>query len=218
MGQIRHIIWDWNGTLLDDTALTVRAAMAGLAAIGHPREISLEQWRQVATRPLLNTYKALMTAPLLPQHWKTIEDVWHEVYRTNFTDVQLNETTLASLDEAQSRGMTQSIVSLHRETILQEDVASFGITDRFTHITGTTQGFSEKYVSKADEVRTQLADLNLDPSQVVMIGDMIDDAAEGVAAGVEVILVPVGDTSASRLTASGYPTAESLMDAVRSLT
>jgi hypothetical protein len=44
---------------------------------------------------------------------------------------------------------------------------------------------------------------------------MADDGREGVEAGVQVILVPTGDTSKARLIASGYPVADSLLDAVR---
>ena len=44
---------------------------------------------------------------------------------------------------------------------------------------------------------------------------MKDDGDEATKAGVPVVLVPTGDTSRERLSASGYPIADSLLDAVR---
>ena len=35
--MIRHIFWDWNGTLTDDAALLYEAVNSAMTAIGHPR-------------------------------------------------------------------------------------------------------------------------------------------------------------------------------------
>jgi len=213
--RIRHIVWDWNGTLLDDTALTVRSARAALAAIGHPRQVSVADWRRIATRPLCIVYEQLVDGPLTSDQWQVVETVWARTYLDGLSGVGLNPTARAALAEAHARGITQSIVSLHTETELRAHVAALGMTDLFTHVTGSHGNWGGHRPSKAAEVRSQLADLDLPPSQALMIGDMEDDAREAGEAGTAVVLVPTGDTSEERLLASGYPVADSLIGAVR---
>jgi phosphoglycolate phosphatase-like HAD superfamily hydrolase len=214
MNDIRHIVWDWNGTLLDDTALTVRAAGAALAAIGVPRELTVEHWREIAVRPIYTTYTGLAGAELTPDQWRVIQDVWLATYVAGADAVGLNPAALAALDQATALGMTQSIVSLHKEDVLHEHAADLGIADRFTAISGTRGPWTSGNHSKAGEVRHQLSGLGIDPAHALMIGDMVDDAHQARDAGVAVVLVPSGDTSLTRLVASGYPVAESLVAAV----
>jgi len=214
---IRHIVWDWNGTLLDDTALTVRAAMAGLEAIGHPRKLSVSMWRQIATRPLRNIYSRLVDSPFDFDQWQVVEQVWLETYLAGLSHVSLNPTARIALGEAASRGITQSIVSLHVESELRAHVTALGISDLFTHISGSHVNWHGERPSKAAEVRSQLADMGVSPHQTLMVGDMEDDGREADEAGVRAVLVPTGDTSRERLVASGYPVANSLVEAVRSV-
>ena len=214
---IRHIIWDWNGTLLDDTWLTVRAASAVLDAFGKPRPLTIQMWREVATRPLIDTYVRLLGTPIDAEQWEILADVWYDTYLAGLPDVGLNPMAQQALNQAAAAGITQSIVSLHVEPQLRADVEAQGIAHLFTHISGS-DGFQGATHSKSAEVRSQLADLNVDPSEALMIGDMAGDAREADEAGVRVILVPTGDTSRERLIASGYPVADSLVDAVRLVT
>jgi len=201
--------------LLDDTGLTVRAAMASLAAIGHPMTLTVDRWRQIATRPISDVYEALVHAPLTPDQWQVVEDVWLETYVSGLPDVRLNPMAMIALDAAASHGATQSIVSLHLQSELRDHVAALGIADRFTHISGSHGDWVGARPSKAIEVATQLADLGIGASEALMIGDMADDGREAGEAGVAVVLVPTGDTSRERLVASGFPVADSLIEAVR---
>ncbi|MDR2895118.1 MAG: hypothetical protein LBV30_00465, partial [Propionibacteriaceae bacterium] len=92
-----HIIWDWNGTLLADTALTVECAQAALAAIGRPCSISLDQWRSVATRPILTSYEVFAKGPIGASDWTVLGRRWMELYLANLDGVSLNDQAVAAL-------------------------------------------------------------------------------------------------------------------------
>ena len=211
---IRHIIWDWNGTLLDDTALTVRAANAALAAIGHRIELTVEHWREVATRPIYDTYSNLTKTHLDTDQWAEVGQVWLATYLAGLPEVGLNPTAQSALDEAAAHGWTQSIVSLHQEQALRRHVTALGIADRFTGICGAGADWIDG-LTKAETVTTQLSALGLRPHQALMIGDMEEDAIEAVRAGAVPVLVPTGDTSRQRLESTGFPVADTLLAAVR---
>ena len=216
--RIRHIIWDWNGTLLDDTWLTVHAASAVLEAFGRPGPITIDMWREVATRPLIDTYAHLLGMGVDTEQWESLARIWFDVYQSRFPEVGLNPMARLALDRAAAAGMTQSIVSLNTQTELSREVEALGITGLFTHVSGSCESHGPDRSPKSAEVHSQLADLGVDPRQALMIGDMEDDAREASEAGVRVVLVPTGDTSRERLLASGYPVADSLTDAVRLIT
>jgi len=217
----RHVVWDWNGTLLGDTALTVRAANAALAAAGLAEvagEVTVARWRDVAVRPINLTYEALVGRALEPDEWATIVDAWVGCYRAGFATVGLVEGAEQALAAVARHGWSQSIVSLHHQSALRGDVARQGIAGRFLDIVGaSTNDWTPGRHSKATMLAAHLAAHGLDPATTVVIGDMVDDATAADHVGAQAILVPTGDTSAERLRATGHAVAPSLAAAVAAL-
>jgi len=58
MIALKHIIWDWNGTILDDRWLTI-AAMNSVLARRNMDEITEDQYLQVFTFPVIEYYRRL---------------------------------------------------------------------------------------------------------------------------------------------------------------
>ena len=56
MAQRNTIIWDWNGTLLDDAEICLTAINKMLKARNLP-ELNLEKYRTVFTFPVIEYYK-----------------------------------------------------------------------------------------------------------------------------------------------------------------
>ncbi|MDR2975227.1 MAG: HAD hydrolase-like protein [Propionibacteriaceae bacterium] len=215
MGRVRHIIWDWNGTLLDDTPLTVKAATVSLAAINHPVRLTVDQWREVATRPVTRTYETLCGAPLDEAQFRILNQSWLSTYCSGEAEVGLNPTAVAALELARSAGVTQSILSLYLEPQLRARVTQLGVADHFTDIWGTRDGWKNLQATKADRMLAQLAAVGVSPDEALVIGDMVDDGDEAVSIGASATLVSTGDTSHQRLAASGFPVASTLVAAVR---
>ena len=58
----RHVVWDWNGTLLDDTWLCCAALNHLLAQDGHPT-VDPVYYRQIFQFPVINVYQAIGFTP-----------------------------------------------------------------------------------------------------------------------------------------------------------
>ena len=56
---MRHVIWDWNGTLVDDLPIVVDAVNASLAGIG-AGPIVADDYRDHYTRPVRVFYDRLL--------------------------------------------------------------------------------------------------------------------------------------------------------------
>ena len=48
---MRHIVWDWNGTLFDDLDIVVASVNVSLRSVGAP-PIDADEYRAVYQRPL----------------------------------------------------------------------------------------------------------------------------------------------------------------------
>jgi phosphoglycolate phosphatase-like HAD superfamily hydrolase len=211
--QVRHVVWDWNGTLLDDTPVTVGAVNAALAAVGLPIRVTLEQWREITTRPVDATYRTLLGRQPTSAEWDIITRVWLEAYEA--ADPPLAGDALASLNTFAQRGLGQSVVSLHVTDLLLPRMVALGVRDFFSKVSAATSSEGAGGIrTKAELLAGHLEELGQEPSGALVIGDMADDAEAAHAVGAQSILVATGDTSRRRLEASGFPVAGSLSEAL----
>ncbi len=56
--KIKHIVWDWNGTLLNDNWLSIKAINILLLKYGLPA-VEKEKYLEFFTFPVINYYKKL---------------------------------------------------------------------------------------------------------------------------------------------------------------
>jgi phosphoglycolate phosphatase-like HAD superfamily hydrolase len=212
---IRHVVWDWNGTLLADTDLTVTSANAALGAIGLDVVVTKTDWRRHTTRPIRLTYNALAGRDLTDAEWLVVQDVWMGRYLEGFPQVPLAAEAPAALERVRRLGLTQSIVSLHVARELTDHVAARGVAGYFAAVDGAPdQAGAGGTPSKAAMLGAHLKHLGLEPAAVVMVGDMADDALAAQAVGARAVLVATGDTAPERLAATGSPVAPNLLAAL----
>lgn len=56
--KYKNIIWDWNGTILNDTPVAVEATNILLQRFGYPT-ITLEYYRENVETPIVNFYSKI---------------------------------------------------------------------------------------------------------------------------------------------------------------
>jgi phosphoglycolate phosphatase-like HAD superfamily hydrolase len=119
------------------------------------------------------------------------------------------------LHEWSTAGGTQSLLSMASHGHLVPLVSERGLTHHFTRVDGRGVGSVDD--SKARHLVTHLAEQDIDPATVVLIGDVDDDAHAAREAGAHAILVASGLMSRTRLEATGHPVVSSPVDAVAAL-
>src|SRR5216683_7822598 len=122
----RHVIWDWNGTLLDDFELVVEAASASCVQAGG-RAVTMDEYRTAFTRPVHLFYERVLGRPVTHEDWLTINETFHATYRTQMATALLADGARDALDRVVNEGLTQSLLSMwtHDELIMM--VESFAI-------------------------------------------------------------------------------------------
>lgn len=205
-----HLVWDWNGTLLDDLAIVVESVNVGLAAYGGS-PIDADGYRSHYTRPVSLFYERLLGRAVTDTEWVHINEVFHQAYFARIDQVGLAPDAGAALDTARDRGLRQSVLSMAPHDHLVEIVDRLSLAVYFDAVCGS-QG--NRGAEKAASLAEHMAVLEAEPATVVVVGDVPDDAAAAAAVGAKAVLFDGGSHHRHDLEAVGVPVADSLVHAV----
>ncbi|MFC8850125.1 MULTISPECIES: HAD family hydrolase [unclassified Micromonospora] len=203
-----HLVWDWNGTLLNDLDLVVAATNAAFASVGGPA-VTADEHRVRFRRPIADYYAGVLGRAVDDEAFGALDRIFHDAYRSGLTTCALADDAAAAM--AAWPG-SQSLLSMWFHDELVPAVHSYGLTGRFARVDGlrATVGGDRK----AESLAKHLSELGLDGRAVVLIGDSIDDADAAVSVGGRAVLYTGGFTDRARLRASGHPVADTLTEAV----
>jgi phosphoglycolate phosphatase-like HAD superfamily hydrolase len=205
---VAHLVWDWNGTLLDDTALVVAATNATLTQLGS-RAISIDDHRRGFFRPIADYYAVLLGHPVPDEEFARLDETFHTVYRDGLAGAGLASDAVAAIG---AWGGTQSLLSMFFHDDLVEQVRRRGLEPLLGRVDGLRAQVGGG--SKAPHLAAHLSALGVTPAGAVLIGDTVDDVDAARAVGASIVLYTGGITDEARLRATGAPLAGSLLEAV----
>lgn len=207
-----HLVWDWNGTLLDDIHAVIGASNAAFAEVGLP-PITLEEYRELYCIPIPRFYERLMGRPPTDAEWVVMDAAFHRHYVELRAACGLTEGVEELLTGWAAAGRSQSLLSMYGHDELVPVVREYGIERHFVRVDGRT---GPSGGTKAAHMVRHLAALDgIDPGRIVVIGDAVDDALAAAHVGAGAVLYTGGSHSRAALEASGVPVVDSLTDAVR---
>ena len=195
---MKHIIWDFNGTLLSDAQLGVDCDNHVFDVLGLPR-ITIDDYRQHMTMPVRDFYTAL-GVDLNVYKYETISRLWLDRFNQHAVSVGLVPGTLELTKRLKAAGFTQSILSASYEKSLLEQCKALGIDAYMDEIGGLGDESAQK---KTDIGRRQLEKLGLKGEDCVLVGDMVADSELADTLGTDCVLVPWGHNSEARLEKTG---------------
>ncbi|HEY0118916.1 MAG TPA: HAD hydrolase-like protein [Cellulomonas sp.] len=203
-----HLVWDWNGTLLDDTALVVAATNVTLGRLGG-RAVTVAEHRRDFSRPVADYYARILGRPVGPDEFARLDGTFHAAYRSGLGGAGLAVDALAAIG---AWGGTQSLLSMFFHDDLVALVRRHGLEPMLSRVDGLRAVVGGG--PKAPHLAAHLAALAVPPEQVVLVADTVDDVAAARAVGAAIVLYEGGITDAARLRATGAPVVSSLLDAV----
>jgi phosphoglycolate phosphatase-like HAD superfamily hydrolase len=206
---VAHLVWDWNGTLLDDLELVVAATNAAFAVVGGP-EVTAEEHRRDFRRPVAEYYAHVLGRPVLPAEFERLDRAFHTAYRRRLVDCALAPDAVEAIN---SWSGTQSLLSMWFHHELVPEVTRRGLVDRLSRVDGLRAAVGGGH--KTEHLVEHLAALGVDGTDAVLIGDSVDDAHAAADVGAACVLYGGGFTDPARLVETGLPVAHSLVQAVR---
>lgn len=205
MNRFRHIIWDWNGTLLDDAWLCVDILNRLLRERGLP-VTDLERYQHEFMFPVETYYRSL-GIDFSQESFEALTVDYMTEYDARRFECDLQSGARDVITMLAECGRTQSILSACEQSRLDEMVAFTGMKTQFSVVTGVDDCFA---VGKVDQGKRLINELEYEPAQILMIGDTVHDYEVAAAMGIECILIPSGHCSRERASACGAVVLESL--------
>jgi len=202
--KVSHIIWDWNGTLLDDTQACVNAINVLLAKRGVPT-LDLPRYRDLFGFPVIDFYRRI-NFPLGSENWNSVAREFHDVFLAD-TTFKLQSATVETLKRIQSLDIGQSILSASEQSILDHMLAGYGIRSFFTHVCGVNNLYGDSKIAIGHQLLTQVT---MPKESVVIVGDTLHDVEVAHALGVSCVLIAQGHQSRERLEQAGVPVFDDL--------
>jgi len=201
------VIWDFNGTILDDVQVGIRSINRVLIPRGLPPIRSVEQYREVFDFPVEEYYRRL-GLDLEKEDFKTVlAPLWVSYYNEECRTAPLfpgvRELNLA----IRAAGMRQSILSASEKGMMTAQLRERGGDGWFDEVWGTD---SIHAYGKQELARAWRA---AHPGiRAVLIGDTTHDAETAGIVGADCLLVAAGHQSRKRLEATGVPVVSSLAE------
>jgi phosphoglycolate phosphatase len=207
---IRHIIWDFNGTLLDDARVCVEC-MNELLLSRSLAPLDMPKYKQVFTFPVRDYYEALgFDFALEPFEKPAIEFI--ELYRSRLKDAPLHHYVTDILSRLGEQGYSQFILSAMEQDFLVETLSSKGILDYFKRVAGIRDHMGNGKLQLAFDL---LHETGLQVENCLLVGDTRHDFEVATEAGISCILISNGHQSKERLEGLGCPVVPSLEEFMR---
>ena len=209
----RHLIWDWNGTLLDDAWLCRDIMNGQLRKRGLPA-LSAERYEAIFDFPVEGYYQKVGF------DWKkeSFEEAGTEFiveYEKRKTECRLQIGAKELLKCVESAGLSQAVLSAYSHGFLETFLGHFGVRSHFRSVAGSRNHYAE---GKVEDGLRMLQELHVSPSETLLIGDTTHDAEVARAMGVGCVLIPSGHNSRDRLDRCGVEVVAGLGDLALDLT
>jgi len=205
--MIRQILWDWNGTLLDDLQYGMSVRNRIFPTFNLPTIESVESYHEQFTFPIRLYYER---AGVTDANFVEVAHAWMAEYVRGFPTVPLHADALEVLNRFAKADFTQVVLSATKRDMLLEQIAQFDIQHHFAAILG----LGDIYAGSKEEIgRQYLLSSGIAPKDTFMIGDTLHDADVARAIGAKCVLVSRGHQSRQTLLTAGVPVVDTLQQA-----
>lgn len=207
-----HIIWDWNGTLLNDAWLCVEV-MNGMLAQRKLLPLTLEIYRDIFDFPVRDYYLQL-GFDFTKEPFEIVGMEFMLLYNRRQKECHLHPEVRHLLSYCQLQGYRQSILSAREQGELLEETVALGVRPFFDQV----RGLNDHYAHGKTKVGFKLVrDLGISKRDIIFIGDTLHDAEVAREIGIDCILIPNGHHSEERIRSAGLPVFSSLTELVGKL-
>jgi len=197
---MRSIIWDWNGTLLNDLDLCISTINVLLGK----RELPLlnrKTYKDVFSFPVRNYYEAV-GFDFTKEDFAIPAKEFIDLYNNKVEMCALHNPVENVLSYFKSQGVRQFVLSAMKQDMLEKTLRHNSIFHFFEGVAGLNDHYA---VSKIERGNQLITEFDIQKNDTWMIGDTIHDFEVAEELGIKCILTADGHQSAERLKLTGAP-------------
>lgn len=189
-----NIIWDWNGTLLNDIDLCINSINELLIA----RKLSSVEkatYKEIFSFPVQDYYQAL-GFDFEKEDFSIPAHQFIDLYKKGFDACKMQKNAVEVLQNLKNRGFQQFVLSAMEHEMLENTLKKKGISKFFKDVAGLQDHYA---VSKIQQGFQLIKKHQIDVKNTWLIGDTIHDFEVAEELGVRSILITDGHQSKQRL-------------------
>ena len=194
--KYKHIIWDYNGTILDDAQLVLDVFNFMLEERQLP-QCSMEKYRDIFDFPVIEFYR-LAGFDFEKHPFDELADEFTRMYQEKFDTCTLREGIAETIKRLNAEGYEQSILTAGREQNILKEIKVFGLNRYISELTGLHNNKAESKVFLAEK---HMGKIKASPDEILFIGDTTHDMLVADEIGCDCVLLAGGHQSIERLKA-----------------
>lgn len=208
-----HVIWDFNGTILDDIDLGIESVNVMLKKRSLPVIPNRDYYRRIMRFPIIDYYRELGFDFDKEDYYTILAPEWVALYMDGEASCGMMDGVLDTLQAIKAFGIPQIILSASNREQLVYQVKRLGIQDYFDEILGLDNIFAKSKTILAQDF------LSRHPgAKPLCVGDTDHDAQLMQVLGADGLLYAGGHQDKERLCACGLPMIERIEEILAYLT
>jgi len=190
----KNVIWDWNGTILNDLDTCFITLNDMLRRRSIP-EITKAKYRSLFRFPVVDFYDEI-GFDLTKESFDKVSVDFVTTYNKNSANLQLQPGVLETLQELNRMGVKQYVLSALEQNTLLKLLKFYKISHFFEGVAGSDNIYGEGKLRQGEKL---IAKSNIDTDSSLMVGDTTHDAEIAVKLELSVVLYAGGHNSKERL-------------------
>lgn len=191
--MMKHIFWDFNGTILDDAKVTYNILIKMLKEENRPL-VTFEEYLHIFEFPVINYYEKVYD--LNVSDFKDLANRFINYYMAEYVDAPLHKDVLKVIEEFKNRGYKNYLLSASEINNLLGQLKVLNLENTFDAVLGINNIYA---TSKVDVGLEFIKANEINPKEAIMIGDTLHDKEVADALGIDIIIFTKGHQHKDRL-------------------
>lgn len=195
---MKTIIWDWNGTLLNDLEFCIST----INTLLEKRDLPLlngQKYKEVFSFPVKDYYETI-GFDFNKEDFSIPAKEFIDLYENGVKHCDLHDSAIEALSYFQKNGIRQFVLSAMQQNMLEQTLKHNSIFDYFEGVFGLDNHYA---VSKIERGEQLLTEFNIEKDKAWIIGDTNHDYEVAKKLDIKCILISDGHQSELRLKNTG---------------
>ena len=204
------VIWDWNGTLLNDLDFCVST----INLLLKKRNLSLlnpDSYKELFSFPVKDYYQAI-GFDFEKEDFATPAREFIDLYDNGVKNCLLHNSAIEVLTYFQNRGFRQFVLSAMKQNMLEQTLKQQNIFHFFEGVAGLNDHYATSKIQRGEQL---ISAFDIKKSNSWIIGDTIHDFEVAESMGIRCILIADGHQSIERLQKTGIHVIVSLQELMK---
>ena len=210
--MIKNVIWDWNGTIVDDAFLFVDVMNSVLVENRLPT-ISIDDYKQNFCFPI-KKYWAKLGFRFKDNEFDILNSLFIKRYKEKIFLPKLHKDIVVVFKYLQNKNINQFIVSASEHSLLLQSVKHYNLLPFFVAVFGVNNLNALGKERLAEQLITKH---HLNPLNCLIVGDTKYDHVVAKSVGCDFLLVSFGHFSKTRLLSISPNVVDNPLDIISSV-